>query len=194
VRVEYLDSDDSRGPVKEAELRRVVVGMIASVASLDRVKAIPDKAKRAEALRGLLDAHTADLVKEALVACGKDAVPVIERILADEDPAELHFIMVHALEEIGDPSIDDVLIKAIERETHFAKTAPNRETLRRRFDTHRSVISSVLDALQRRKPAACREPLKRLREQLAATGGGDDGFAIPKLREKCDEALRALEK
>ena len=102
VRVEYLHVDDRR-PVTEELLRTVILDTISAVDSLNRVKGIADKAKRAKALLGLLSRDPNDSVMAALVACGKDGVPVLDQILADEDRSRLHFVAVDSLRDIGDP-------------------------------------------------------------------------------------------
>ena len=130
VRVEYFYGFENGEPATEGDLRKVLFATIGGITSIETVNAIPDKAKRAEALGSFIGVKLNDISEaafESLVACGEAAIPVLDRVLADEARFEVHFVAVHSLARIGDADIDPVLVKVVEREAAFIQ-AWSRET------------------------------------------------------------------
>jgi hypothetical protein len=194
VRTEYLDDLTSTRPVDEARLRRVIADTIGAVASLDRARAIPDKAKRAEALFALIDKDRDGPALEALKSCGEAALPVLDRILADEERARLHFATVVTLTEIGAPGVDDLLVKQVEREAAFFGALPPGAKRDDKVQAHQLTTLIVLEKLQARHPESCRAPVEKLRETLLAARIPENGLATPGLTVECVRVIEALDK
>ena len=195
--VEYFYGFESKHPPTEADLRRLLATTVAATSSLDAANAIADTAKRAEALAPLVDLKPGDLssaVFASLAACGEPAVPVLDRILADEDRSFVHFMAVYSLEKIGSAVIDPVLVRVVEHETAFLRSSSRGAVTYDKVLEHEGAIRAVLGALKQRKCATSRDPLRELRRQLVATGLSEMGFRAGGLREECDKVLDALEK
>lgn len=189
VRVEYIDRLRGPGPTDETTLRRSIESTIAATASLTLVKAIPDRAKRAEALFELLEDDPNDPVLDALASCGEDAVPFLDRLLADEARAEVHFAAVQALRVMDTRSIDPVLVRVIERETAYLESVLGRPVREReRLGEHESTIQAALQTLLVRRPAGCREQVRRLRDRLAKVARPGS----PRLTAECERVLEVL--
>ncbi|HEY0426447.1 MAG TPA: hypothetical protein VGC76_01450 [Pyrinomonadaceae bacterium] len=189
----------------ETEIRDKAFEIIELQNSFNNVLKIKDKAKRAEALERFVYTDT-DFIRQnaldELQKCGKSALTILRKMLADESLLKIHADIIESLAKAGGEKIGGELIKIVGEELKFWKATATvlkedwwnnmedydkTENLRNRY----SKTLEAIRQLKNLKFAASRKIVTEFRDFWRSQPQLEDKNGLSQMSETCDELLAA---
>jgi hypothetical protein len=194
----------------ERFMREQVRQLTTAQEALARALALPDRGKRAEALAPLVRSdryYVRAAGFEALGDCGKDALPVLRRLLRDDSLAGHHGDLVRVLTRAGGAAVGPELTALVEQELAFWKKIgpalpvgwwnggpglPN-ETVDRLRDRY-GLVLWALRGLAEVRCAESKKVVTEFRDFWRSLPQLEDKSGLNEMSQECDRVLAGLKK
>lgn len=189
----------------ESEIRNGITETLQIRNSFDSATEIKNKVKRAEALAQFTFSEQVFIRQSAfteLRQCGKDALPVLRKILNDDLRLDIHSEAIKSLTKVGGEGVGKELTAIVKNEMNFWKaTAPrlkkewwndfnNPETENLR--NHYGKVLEAIYQLRILKFAGSKNAVAQFRNFWHSTPQLENKNGLSQMTEECDNLLKEL--
>lgn len=192
---------------KETEIRKRIFEIMKIEDSLKSVLKVEDKSQRAKALEKFAKSDfffAREKAFEELKKCGKDALPVLLIMLADQSLLEIHREIIESLGVTSGQGVGDDLVKIIEVEFEFWKvTTPKlrkdwwNDINNPQTENYQNRYGKVLEAiyqLQNLKYKKSQKVVTQFRNFWRSQPKLNDKSGLDQMIEECDKLLKQFNK
>lgn len=189
----------------ESEIKNRILEILQTQNSFDSAKETKNKKRRAEEIEPFASSELV-FVRQAAFAklqqCGKDALPVLRKILKDESRLNIHREAIESLVKVGSESAGNELTAIVKDELDFWKaTAPKlKKEWANDFDdpdieilrNHTSRVYAALYELKILKFVDSKKVVTQLRHFWHSTPQLESKNGLSQITEECDDLLKNL--